>query len=317
MSQRPPTDTFTPHIHARSLRYFDAIRRHRSIREAARQLHVASSAVNRQLLKLEAEIGTPLFERLPSGLALTAAGEAFARHVITVLQDARRFDSEMDALRGIRRGEIGIVTVEGLNTSLLPDVVERMLARYPAIRFRVHTAGSAAIRRMVLDGDADLGLAFSLPHTGDLQQLAVGRFQLGAIVATGHALAREATATFAQCARYPLLLGNARLSIAGLLEPLIRRHARPLQTVLESDSIELMRRLAVRGHGVGFQTRLGLERDLADGALVHIPLRTPRPLVSELGVYARAGRTLTPALDAFVRLLAEAIAQREQDEPLD
>jgi hypothetical protein len=66
---------------------------------------------------------------------------------------------------------------------------------------------------------------------------------------------------------------------------------------------------------VGFQTRLGLERDLADGTLVHIPLRTPRALVSELGAYARAGRTLTPALDAFVRLLAEAIAEREDDEP--
>ncbi|WP_257211646.1 LysR family transcriptional regulator, partial [Sphingobium sp. IP1] len=43
--------------------YFDAIRRAGSIREAARRLNVASSAVNRQLLKLEAELGTPLFER--------------------------------------------------------------------------------------------------------------------------------------------------------------------------------------------------------------------------------------------------------------
>jgi DNA-binding transcriptional LysR family regulator len=40
------------HIHARSIRYFDMIRRCGSIREAARHLHVASSAVNRQLLQL-------------------------------------------------------------------------------------------------------------------------------------------------------------------------------------------------------------------------------------------------------------------------
>ncbi|CAB3795758.1 LysR family transcriptional regulator [Paraburkholderia fynbosensis] len=315
MPKPTAAETFASHIHARSLRYFDAIRRCGSIREAARQLHVASSAVNRQLLKLEAELGTPLFERLASGLALTAAGEVFARHVITVLQDARRFESEMDALRGIRRGEIGIVTVEGLNSSFLPDLVERMLARYPAIRFQVHTAGSATIARAILDGDADLGLAFSLPRTGDLQQLAVGRFQLGAIVAADHPLASETSVTFAQCARYPLILGNAQLSISGLLEPLIRHYAKPFQTVLESDSIELMRRMAARGRGVGFQTRLGLERDLADGTLAHIPLRSPRPLVSELGAYARAGRMLTPALDAFVRLLAEALADREGGEP--
>jgi DNA-binding transcriptional LysR family regulator len=49
------------HIHARSLAYFDMIRRCGSIREAARRLHLASSAVNRQLLQLEEEFGTPLF----------------------------------------------------------------------------------------------------------------------------------------------------------------------------------------------------------------------------------------------------------------
>ncbi|WP_347614235.1 LysR family transcriptional regulator, partial [Comamonas thiooxydans] len=90
------------HIHARSIRYFDMIRRCGSIREAARHLHVASSAVNRQLLQLEDEIGSPLFERLSSGLRLTAAGEVFSRHVITVLQDEHRLSTELELLRGVR-----------------------------------------------------------------------------------------------------------------------------------------------------------------------------------------------------------------------
>jgi DNA-binding transcriptional LysR family regulator len=75
----------TLRLHARALLYFDAIRKAGSIREAARRLHVASSAVNRQLLELEDQIGAPLFERLPAGLQLTAAGEVVARHVIVVL----------------------------------------------------------------------------------------------------------------------------------------------------------------------------------------------------------------------------------------
>ena len=54
-------------IHAAALLYFDAVRRAGSIREAARRLNVASSAVNRQILKLEAEVGAPLFDRLPGG----------------------------------------------------------------------------------------------------------------------------------------------------------------------------------------------------------------------------------------------------------
>jgi DNA-binding transcriptional LysR family regulator len=61
-------------IHSSAIRYFDAVRRAQSIREAARQLNVASSAVNRQIIKLEEEIGEPLFHRLPSGLVLTPRG---------------------------------------------------------------------------------------------------------------------------------------------------------------------------------------------------------------------------------------------------
>src|SRR5690606_7329494 len=99
------------HIHARSLKYFDMIRRCGSIREAARRLHVASSAVNRQLLQLEEEIGAPLFDRMSSGLRLTPAGEVFSRHVITVLQDEIRLQTELELLRGVHKGSLSIAAV--------------------------------------------------------------------------------------------------------------------------------------------------------------------------------------------------------------
>ena len=68
-------------FHSVAVTYFDMVRRCESIREAARRLNVASSAVNRQILKLEDDIGAPLFDRLNSGLRLTPAGELFARHI--------------------------------------------------------------------------------------------------------------------------------------------------------------------------------------------------------------------------------------------
>ncbi|MBL0932855.1 MAG: LysR family transcriptional regulator, partial [Alphaproteobacteria bacterium] len=68
-------------LHGRMLRYLDEIVRSGSIRKASARLNVASSAINRQLLALEAELGAPLFERLPRGLRLTAAGEMLIAHV--------------------------------------------------------------------------------------------------------------------------------------------------------------------------------------------------------------------------------------------
>src|ERR1700686_1600598 len=60
----------------RLLTYVDAVARHGSVRKAADALNVASSALNRQILDLELDLGSALFERLPRGVRLTAAGGA-------------------------------------------------------------------------------------------------------------------------------------------------------------------------------------------------------------------------------------------------
>jgi DNA-binding transcriptional LysR family regulator len=301
-------------IHSPAILYFDAVRRAGSIREASRRLNVASSAVNRQILKLEEEVGAPLFERLPSGLKLTAAGETLARHVIAVLQDLERARSDVDALRGARAGHITVATVEGVCGAVLPEAIERMRGRAPRVTVSVATMGSFGIPRAIAEGEADVGVAFALRRSPDLQQVALGRFRLGAIVPPGHPLAARKKVSFAACLDYPLMLATPDLSINQLLEPVIARTARQPKAVVTSSSVELMRELAARGTGIAFQTRLGLERQIADGAIVHVPLDAGGPIWSDLGVYVRAGRSLPATLAVFLQLLSEEIAAREAAE---
>jgi DNA-binding transcriptional LysR family regulator len=202
-------------IHSRAIIYFDMVRRCGSVRQASRRLNVSASAVNRQLLYLEGEIGAPLFERLPSGMKLTPAGEVLARHSITVIQDAQRTASEFDNLRGVRRGKVTLITVEGVNSDLLPAVIGRMLQLHPMVEIEATTAGSSAIPPVVLSGDADIGLAFSLPRNENLQQRAVGKFRIGAVVAPGHPLTQERRVTFGACARYPLIAAAVHPCVDG------------------------------------------------------------------------------------------------------
>jgi DNA-binding transcriptional LysR family regulator len=298
-------------IHYRSMGYFDAVRRYGSIREAARRLDVAASAVNRQILKFEAEVGLPLFERLTEGMKLTPAGEIFARHAIAVLQDEKRAASEFDALKGLRRGEVSLLAVESLNANFLPALIERMVQKYPGIALKVRTAGSNAIPAALAAGDADLGLAFSLTHHPDLTQVAVGRFRLGAVMRPDHPLADETQVSFTHCVRYPLVLPSADLSIHTLLEPQLRRFQGKLEVLAEVSSLELMKNLTMRLGAVAFQSRIGLEAELAAGDLVHVPLQGAGALATELGVYLRAGRALPVALDAFIALMRDELSLLE------
>ena len=63
-----------------ALRYFLEVAQVGSLTEASVRLHVATSAISRQISGLEQTLGTPLFERQPRGMVLTAAGEILAVH---------------------------------------------------------------------------------------------------------------------------------------------------------------------------------------------------------------------------------------------
>jgi DNA-binding transcriptional LysR family regulator len=300
------------HLHSRSLLHFDVIRRCGSIREAARQLHLSSSALNRQLLELEAEMGTPLFERLPAGLKLTPVGEVLSRHVITVLQDAQRMGNELDALKGIRRGSIDVVTVEALTPSFMPAVIKAMSLRYPAVRMNVRIAGSQDAAKAVVQAHADVAICFLRQRTEGLRQIAVGRFQLGAIMPFDHALAQQGRVSFAECAEYPLILPTPEIAIHDEIKPLLMACKGPRNVVLETGSFELMKRMVMAGLGIAFVNRFGIERELQQMTLRHTPLKAP--VVFHLGIYVRAERVLPPVIDAFIRIAAEEIQRQESEE---
>ncbi|RMX08691.1 LysR family transcriptional regulator [Corticibacter populi] len=302
------------HIHSRAILYFDMIRRCGSIREAARHLHVASSAVNRQLLQLEEEVGGPLFERLSGGLRLTPTGEIFSRHVLTVLQDQNRLVSELGLLRGVHRGTVQIAAVEGLTADILPTVIAAMRQRHPGITIQVRICGSAQAARAVMEGEADVGIGFAIERSEQLRQCSVARFELGVIAPAGHPIASCKRVDFARCAQYPLIMPSRELSMHGLLQPVVSHHKGALNVCIEVSSVELGKKLAEAGVGLFFQSRIGVEQEQQKGTLVHIPLNTPQAMYSELGVYVRAGRTLPSALDAFLQIVTRLIEERQRSE---
>ena len=76
------------------------------LKRAAEELHIAQSALSRQVQKLEDELRLALFERHARGVRLTSAGDIFLRHAQSNLQQVERVRSELDALKGLKRGTV-------------------------------------------------------------------------------------------------------------------------------------------------------------------------------------------------------------------
>lgn len=297
----------TLRIHASAIRYFDAVRRAGSIRAAARQLNVASSAVNRQILNLEAEIGTALFNRLSAGLKLTAAGEIVARHVIAVLRDGERAVSELDALKGLRLGHVELATLEGLCHRIVPSSISTLHRRTPRVTVGIAILGTNEIPTAVINGDAHLGLAFEVRRQPELRQIAMARYRLGAVVLPDSPLAEKATVTMRDCAAFPLILPKSNFANRDQLHPIFFESGMIDRGRYEAGSIELMKQLVLGGLGVAFMTRVGIEAELDAGRLVHVPLRQAgRPVFSELGLYARVATALPIAAEALAQTFLDS-----------
>ncbi len=261
-----------PRIHAAVLRYLDEVASSGSIRSASSKLNVASSAISRQILKVEDSLGTAIFERHPTGLRLTPAGEILLRHARSTLTDFDRIQSEIDALKGIKSGRVKIVSLDSLLVRFLPDAIRDFHAAHPAVTFDVEGLGPGEIASRVASGDVDLGFSFDLAgHTG-VELLAEVPTPLNAMMAHDHPLAEHEALSLEECAKFPLLFQHDTRPLQALMDNELQAIRRVKEPFLRSNSLALTKEVIRHGLGIAFYTRLGFLEELAQGKIVGIPL---------------------------------------------
>ena len=295
-------------LHSAVLKYFDAIVRFGSIRRAADRLNVASSAINRQILKLEDEIEVQLFERLPRGVRLTPAGELLYQHIRKVLRDFEVVQSDIEELKGLRKGNVIIAAVEGIADEFLPRVVSEFHKQYSGISFTVNVLDPNEIISVLKSNSADIGLMFNPPPHSGVQQAASVALKMGAIMTPSHPLAKRKKLRLKECQSYPLILPDTVHPNRDWLDSIFALSANQSQPIVISNSFQLMRELAKRQLGIAFQTTVGIEEELHKGQLVHVPLGDRGLAASVFVALVRAKEGLPIAASAFLQEVQKTFA---------
>jgi DNA-binding transcriptional LysR family regulator len=288
-------------LHARILTYLDEVARLGSIRRAANRLNVASSAINRQILALESELGAPIFERMPRRLRLTATGEVLIAHVRETLKSHGRVTAQIEALKGLQRGEATIATMNGLAAGPLPGFISSVLEAHPRVHIRLRVLPLDQIPNAVLTGEADIALGYNFPSSPGLRIVATHDLHLGAVVAPNHPLTKRQPAWLADCLDYPLVIADHSMTIRPVVELAFTRAGLPLHPTVETNSIEFMSQIARAGRAITFLNPVDVGVSLARGELVFIPFQDLNidPITLKLAVRARG------TLDAFPNVLVE------------
>src|SRR5207253_2891555 len=276
----------------RHLRYFVGVAEEHGFARAARRLNVAQPALSKQIHDLETELGVALFERLPRGVRLTRAGEAFFIEARNTLDGAVR---AIATARGASEDRASTLRFAHGELSLYAATLEGLLATFrgvhPEVKLRVSSQSDVEIYRALRERTVDVACVFlaRYPVTGFGAHRLIGCATTGVLLPASHPLAAKPsvrlpelqTLTWLHSAsqRWPGFLEafEEALQDRGLLPQ--RRRERPKEAPSHNLLIAAGEAWALASEAIATPYRADRRRDMAQPGQPHPQLRIERQRV--------------------------------------
>src|SRR5207245_9558723 len=172
----------------RHLRYFVQVAEEQHYGRAAERLRVAQPALSRQIQDLEEEIGFKLFDRLPRGVKLSAAGKLFMEDARRILQQVNEATARAKRVAAGQSGTLRVGFIESVSWhGIVPDSFRQFRERQPDAELEVKPLSSLEQIEAVRSGRLEAGFVHAIANTDrDLAQLEVSVLNLMLAVPRGH-----------------------------------------------------------------------------------------------------------------------------------
>ncbi|PWW02702.1 LysR family transcriptional regulator [Mangrovibacter plantisponsor] len=200
------------------LRYFLAVATTGSLSQASQQLYVASSAISRQIHKLESRMGVTLFQRHARGMVLTDAGQILANHVRKSLRDMDNAVAEIQGLKAVRKALVRLACTDGMAFDLFPGLIARFRRHYPSVSFDLQVGTAQAVAEWVRKGTCDAACQFSLAPERDVDIVTTWPAPVLLLLHPGHPLAQQDKIAISDLQDYPVALPEPGTTIRQLFD---------------------------------------------------------------------------------------------------
>lgn len=170
------------------LRYFTAVARTGNFTRAAEACHVSQPSLSQQIIKLEAELGSALFERRRDRAGLTLAGELLLRHATRVLGEINEAGLSLREIRRVPRGRLRLGAIPTIAPFLLPGPLARLKQELPGVEISLHEHVTAGLLAALQARELDLVIASTVPPADGLRSWTLFQEPLYLALPAGHAL---------------------------------------------------------------------------------------------------------------------------------
>ncbi|SDK89952.1 ModE molybdate transport repressor domain-containing protein [Glycomyces sambucus] len=142
------------------LRVLEAVARHGSVTDAAKELHYSQPSISHHLRRLEAATGATLVQRAGRGIRLTPEGELLAGRATEILGRMDAAAVELAARVGLRSGRVRIAGFATVLSTLVPRAAAALASAHPGVELHLADADPVASLALLRSGRADIALVF-------------------------------------------------------------------------------------------------------------------------------------------------------------
>jgi DNA-binding transcriptional LysR family regulator len=234
----------------RQLEIIRAIAETGSFTAAGEKLHVSQSAISRQILLLEEELGEPVFHRIGRRIRITPAGESLLQLSNRVFQDLEETVSAISDKQESLRGTMRLVGGMTVCLYVFPALLAEVRRVHPDIDLKITVGSAERCIAMLRSGFGDLGLITLPVEASDLVSVPVLQEELLLITYPAHPLAKKKQVTPADLARQPFILFETGSVTRRIVEQFFMRERIEPDIVMETENVEIIKAMVRHGLGI-------------------------------------------------------------------
>jgi DNA-binding transcriptional LysR family regulator len=277
-------------VDLRQLEILQAIAETGSFTACGKKLHVSQSAISRQILLLEDELGEPLFLRVGRQVRMTPAAESLVQLGQRVFLDVREtvgsITDRTRELRGTLRLSGGITVC----LYLFPPLLKHLRRVHPNLDVRLTVALAGRSVQEIRAGRVDAGLLTLPVEESDLVTVPALREELLLVTAPTHQLAKRRKVQAHDLAGLPFVLFEVGSATRKVIDNFFASQSIEPTIVMDTENVEIIKAMVKTGLGVGIVPYQAVAREVKAGQLFCARI-DGHELVRETGwVYARANR---------------------------
>jgi len=284
----------------------------KSFSRAAKLNNITQSAVSQQARAMERHFKSLLVDRSQKQFQLTREGQRVYESAKNVLHAYETLLSELQEMKKVVSGTIRISTIYSIGLHELPPYIKRFLHDFPSVNVRVEYRRSSLVYEDILHNCVDFGLVAFPSKVRQVEMIPFRNDHLVVICHPQHPLAKRGEVTVGDLAGQKFIGFDPDTPTRKAVDQIFREHSLDVETVMEFDNIETVKRAVEIDHGIAIVPHATVTQEASQGTLALLRFKGVQ-YTRPLAILHRKGRVLTPAMKKFIETLGLNLPESKDD----